>query len=91
MTDWDGSDFWAHESARIFLRQSESLRHGGRVIFSDAFSDLDKIYRDIIHEMKSHYVMLYQSDEAGDSSQRSRNVEISTRRVPGKIFIDISR
>jgi VWFA-related protein len=67
----------------------QSLRYGGRTIFSNAFNDLHAIYGDIVTEMKSQYVMLYQS-ESGQESDR-RDVRVHTKRVPGKIFIEISR
>lgn len=67
----------------------QSLRYGGRTIFSNAFNDLKDIYGQIIHEMKSQYVMLYQS-AVEEERAGQREVRVSTRRVPGKIFIDIS-
>ncbi|RPI24682.1 MAG: VWA domain-containing protein [Acidobacteria bacterium] len=65
----------------------QSLRFGGRTIFSNAFSDLHNIYGDIIHEMKSQYVMLYQST---DLDTAKREVKIQTKKGPGRIFIEIS-
>ena len=70
-----------------FLEQTR--RYGGRTIFSEAFLDLRQIYTDIIDEMKSHYVLYYQSD-AGEADE-SREVRMFTRRIPGKIFVEISR
>jgi Ca-activated chloride channel homolog len=67
----------------------QSLRYGGRTIFSNAFNDLHSIYGNIVTEMKSQYVMLYHS-EPGQESDR-RDVRVHTKRVPGKIFIEISR
>lgn len=67
---------------------NQSLRYGGRTIFSNNFADLERIYGDIIREMKSHYVMLYQSQS--DSDQDPREVKVHTKKVPGKIFIEIS-
>lgn len=84
-----------HFQSYILLQNEfevESLRYGGRVIFSDSFSDLREIYGDIIREMKSHYVMLYESDTSDKpAAPPPHQVEISTRRIPGKIFINISR
>ncbi|MGH9340437.1 MAG: VWA domain-containing protein [Acidobacteriota bacterium] len=68
----------------------ESLRYGGRVIFSRAFTDLNKIYTNIIHEMKSQYVMLYESSST-DGDIDNRDVKVYTDNIPGKIFIDITR
>jgi VWFA-related protein len=65
----------------------QSLRFGGRTIFSNAFADLQNIYGDIIHEMKSQYVMLYQ---AADLDADKREVRVFTKRVPGRIFIEVS-
>jgi VWFA-related protein len=67
----------------------QSLRYGGRTIFSNAFNDLHAIYGDIVTEMKSHYVMLYQSEPGQDSDKR--DVRVFTKKIPGKIFIEISR
>ncbi|HXK58425.1 MAG TPA: VWA domain-containing protein [Acidobacteriota bacterium] len=65
----------------------QSLRFGGRTIFSNAFTDLQNIYGDIIHEMKSQYVMLYQSS---DLNPHERDVKVRTKKGPGRIFIEIS-
>lgn len=65
----------------------QSLRFGGRTIFSNAFTDLHNIYGDIIHEMKSQYVMMYQSS---DLDAAKRDVKIETKKGPGRIFIEIS-
>ncbi len=65
----------------------QSLRYGGRTIFSNAFRDLGNIYGDIIHEMKSQYVMLYQSS---DLDTDKREVKVFTKKVPGKVFIEVS-
>jgi len=65
----------------------QSLRFGGRTIFSNAFTDLHNIYGDIIYEMKSQYVMLYQST---DLDAAKRDVKIETKKAPGRIFIEIS-
>lgn len=77
----------------LILQQNQfvdqSLRYGGRTIFSNAFADLRDIYSNIIHEMKSQYVMLYQSSAEEGEDQR-REVKIQTKTVPGKIFINIS-
>lgn len=67
----------------------QTLRYGGRTIFSNAFSDLKKIYTDIIQEMKSQYLMVYHSS-LGDKDQR-RDVKVYTKKVPGKIFINIGQ
>lgn len=67
----------------------ESLRFGGRTIFSRGFDDLERIYQDIVDEMKSQYVMLYRSEVVDEDE--IRNVEVQTTRVPGKIFIDVTR
>lgn len=77
----------------FLVRQNEfleqSLRFGGRTIFSRGFEDLEKIYQEIVDEMKSQYVMLYRSEV--DNDEEIRNVEVQTTRVPGKIFIDVTR
>ena len=65
----------------------QSLRFGGRTIFSNAFNDLHNIYGNIIHEMKSQYVMLYQSS---DLDTDKREVKVSTKKVPGRIYIEVS-
>jgi VWFA-related protein len=65
----------------------QSMRFGGRTIFSNAFADLQNIYGDIIHEMKSQYVMLYQT---ADMSTDKRDVRVFTKKVPGRIFIEVS-
>lgn len=67
----------------------QSLRYGGRTIFTHGFEDLGLIYDRIIREMKSQYVMLYRSDSSDDSDRRE--VKVRTRRIPGKIFIDVTR
>ena len=67
----------------------QTMRFGGRTIFSREFKDLDKIYTDIIQEMKSHYVMFYQS--GSEDREAAREVKMYTRRVPGKIFIEVSQ
>ncbi|MBI4444567.1 MAG: VWA domain-containing protein [Acidobacteria bacterium] len=67
----------------------QTLRYGGRTIFSNAFADLRQIYMDIIHEMKSQYVMIYQT--SFDDDKNRREVKVSTRKVPGKIFINIDQ
>ena len=74
-------------SQNRFLNQTR--RYGGRTIFSDAFLDLRQIYRDIIEEMKSHYVLYYQSD--GRDEDGSHEVRMFTRRVPGRIFVEFSQ
>ena len=74
-------------SQNRFLDQTR--RYGGRTIFSDAFLDLRQIYRDIIEEMKSHYVLYYQSD--GGDEAGSHEVRMFTRRVPGRIFVEFSQ
>ncbi len=74
-------------SQNRFLEQTR--RYGGRTIFSDAFLDLRQIYRDIIEEMKSHYVLYYQSD--GRDEGGSHEVRMFTRRVPGRIFVEFSQ
>ena len=74
-------------SQNRFLEQTR--RYGGRTIFSDAFLDLRQIYTDIIEEMKSHYVLYYQSDARGDEA--SHEVRMFTRRIPGKIFVEFSQ
>jgi len=66
----------------------QSLRFGGRTIFSDGFKDLQPIYGDIIHEMKSQYVMMYQSS---DLDTATREVKVQTRNAPGRVFIEVSR
>ncbi|RPJ52049.1 MAG: VWA domain-containing protein [Methanobacteriota archaeon] len=66
----------------------QSLRFGGRTIFSDEFKDLQHIYGDIIHEMKSQYVIMYQSR---DLDTATRDVLVRTRNAPGRVFIDVSR
>ncbi len=63
------------------------MRYGGRTIFSKRFADLRGIYGDAIREMRSRYVMLYQSDAKQDET---RKVRIRTRRVPGRIFINVT-
>jgi VWFA-related protein len=65
----------------------QSLRFGGRTIFSNTFNDLHNIYGNIIHEMKSQYVMLYQSS---DLDTDRREVKVSTKKVPGRIYIEVS-
>ena len=70
-----------------FLEQTR--RYGGRTIFSDSFLDLRQIYADIIEEMKSHYVLYYQSDAR--SEDKSREVRMFTRRIPGRIFVEFSQ
>ncbi len=67
----------------------QTMRYGGRTIFSHGFDDLGPIYERIIRDMKSQYVMLYRSDGVDDS--RRRDVRVQTRRIPGKIFIDVTR
>ena len=67
----------------------QTMRFGGRTIFSQEFKDLKEIYPDIIREMKSHYVMFYQS--GSEDRERAREVKMYTRRVPGKIFIEVSQ
>ena len=67
----------------------QTMRFGGRTIFSQEFKDLKEIYTDIIREMKSHYVMFYQS--GSEDRERAREVKMYTRRVPGKIFIEVSQ
>ena len=74
-------------SQNRFLEQTR--RYGGRTIFSDAFLDLRQIYRDIIEEMKSHYVLYYQSDARDDDG--SHEVRMFTRRIPGRIFVEFSQ
>lgn len=74
-------------SQNRFLDQTR--RYGGRTIFSDSFLDLRQIYRDIIEEMKSHYVLYYQSDGRDDDG--SHEVRMFTRRVPGRIFVEFSQ
>lgn len=74
-------------SQNRFLDQTR--RYGGRTIFSDAFLDLRQIYRDIIEEMKSRYVLYYQSD--GRDEDGSHEVRMFTRRVPGRIFVEFSQ
>ena len=66
----------------------QTMRFGGRTIFSQEFKDLKEIYSDIIREMKSHYVMFYQS--GSEDRESAREVKMYTRRVPGKIFIEVS-
>ncbi len=70
-----------------FLEQTR--RYGGRTIFSDSFLDLRQIYADIIEEMKSHYVLYYQSDAR--SEDKSHEVRMFTRRIPGRIFVEFSQ
>lgn len=65
----------------------QSLRFGGRTIFSNEFNDLHNIYGNIIQEMKSQYVMLYQSN---DLDTDKREVKVSTKKAPGRIYIEIS-
>ncbi len=67
----------------------QTMRFGGRTIFSHEFKDLKKIYTDIIREMKSHYVMFYPS--GSEDGESAREVKMYTRRVPGKIFIEVSQ
>ena len=67
----------------------QTMRFGGRTIFSQEFKDLKKIYTDIIREMKSHYVMFYQS--GSEDGESAREVKMYTRHVPGKIFIEVSQ
>ena len=67
----------------------QTMRFGGRTIFSQEFKDLKEIYTDIIREMKNHYVMFYQS--GSEDRERAREVKMYTRRVPGKIFIEVSQ
>ncbi|MCY3776968.1 MAG: hypothetical protein OXH11_13420, partial [Candidatus Aminicenantes bacterium] len=74
-------------SQNRFLDQTR--RYGGRTIFSNAFLDLRQIYRDIIEEMKSRYVLYYQSD--GRDEDGSHEVRMFTRRVPGRIFVEFSQ
>ncbi len=70
-----------------FLEQTR--RYGGRTIFSDAFVDLRQIYADIIEEMKSHYVLYYQSEARAEDE--SHEVRMFTRRIPGRIFVEFSQ
>ena len=73
-----------------FLDQTR--RYGGRTIFSDSFLDLQQIYTDIIEEMKSHYVLYYQSGARDErDEEESREVRMFTRRIPGRIFVEISQ
>ncbi len=76
----------------FMLAQNEflerSMRWGGRTIFSERFADLKDVYGDIISEMKSHYSLSYQPDVG---SGRDRKIKISTRRMSGRIFIEVSR
>ena len=65
----------------------ESMRYGGRTIFSDRFSDLETIYSDIVREMKSHYIMLYESDP--DAEGEARDLEVRTNEGPGRVFIEV--
>ena len=74
-------------SQNRFLDQTR--RYGGRTIFSDSFLDLRQIYRDIIEEMKSRYVLYYQSDGRDDDG--SHEVRMFTRRIPGRIFVEFSQ
>ena len=74
-------------SQNRFLDQTR--RYGGRTIFSDAFLDLRQIYRDIIEEMKSRYVLYYQSD--GRDEDGAHEVRMFTRRVAGRIFVEFSQ
>ncbi len=67
----------------------QTMRFGGRTIFSQEFKDLKEIYTDIIREMKRHYVMFYQS--GSEDRESAREVKMYTRRVPGKIFIEVSQ
>lgn len=67
----------------------QTLRFGGRTIFSNGFADLRKIYADIISEMKTHYILLYES--ASERFKDNRKVNVNTRRTHGKIFIEISQ
>ncbi len=67
----------------------QTLRFGGRTIFSQEFKDLKKIYTNIIREMKSYYVMFYQS--GSEDRESAREVKMYTRRLPGKIFIEVSQ
>ena len=67
----------------------QTMRFGGRTLFSREFKDLKEIYTDIIREMKSHYVMFYKS--GSEDRESAREVRMYTRRVPGKIFIEVSQ
>ena len=56
------------------------MRYGGRTIFSKAFADLHGVYGDIVREMRSRYVILYQSDSNRDEI---REVRIPDPESPG--------
>ena len=81
----------SHDFHRFVISQNQFveqvMRYGGRTIFSKAFADLHGVYGDIVREMRSRYVMLYQSDSNQDET---RQVRIRTQRVPGRIFIDVT-
>lgn len=68
---------------------NQSMRFGGRTIFSLRFADLKEIYTDIIDEMKNYYVLLYSSTDF--SEIEDRKIRVNTRKKPGKIFIEISQ
>jgi VWFA-related protein len=70
-----------------FLEQS--MRFGGRAVFSDQFADLRKGYAHIIEEMKSHYVLLYESELR--SRDDVRQVTIDANEIPARIFVEISQ
>jgi len=67
----------------------ESLRFGGRTIFSNGFSDLKKRYAQIVKEMKSHYVLLYESE--AENQDDVREVKIASRVTPAKVYVEVSR
>ena len=67
---------------------TQSMRFGGRTIFSRRFADLKEIYTDIIDEMRNYYVLFYRSDFFFEIEDRK--IRLNTRKKTGNIFIEIS-
>lgn len=64
----------------------QTLRWGGRAIFSEHFADLTNIYADIVREMKSQYMLLY--DSGNGEPQDERDINIIAKNGSGKVVVN---
>jgi hypothetical protein len=74
------------ESQNSFIERS--LRFGGRTIFSNSFGDMNNIYRRIIDETKSQYILSFPAPKR-EVTQNDIRFLIKPE-IPGRILVQIS-
>ncbi|HEY2931361.1 MAG TPA: VWA domain-containing protein [Acidobacteriota bacterium] len=64
-----------------------TLRHGGRTIFSNSFADMENVYRGVVDETKSQYVLTFPIPKQEVDTRDIRFV--IKPEIPGRILVQV--